>query len=89
MMRAEKCELLISFVLCHPLGGLDASEHDQSILGIDALSLPPSMMPFLRNWGRLRNANPYDAVSKELGMIANPYDAFPTELGTTAQCQPL
>jgi len=47
------------------------------------------MMPFLRNWGRLRNANPYDAVSKELGMIANPYDAVSTELGTTAQCQPL
>jgi len=51
--------------------------------------MPTLMMPFLRNWGRLRNANPYDAVSKELGMIANPYDAVSTELGTTAQCQPL
>ncbi len=85
MMRAEKCELLISFVLCHPLGGLDASEHDQSILGIDALSLPPSMMPFLRNWGRLRNANPYDAVSTELGRITNGYDAVSMETGEDYQ----
>jgi|GEM_PF-2815630 len=41
------------------------------------------MMPFLRNWGRLRNANPYDVVSTELGRITNGYDAVSMELGRT------